>query len=318
MRTNNVLMAIATLAIAGCSQNEITEQSPDTNAPIGFGVYTGVQTKGTETTTNTLQADNVGFGVVALNTAKNAVYMTERNVIHNTGSWAYSNLAYWPADGTALNFYSFAPYTGSGITKTSFETITPKIDFSVNTNMTNMVDLVAAEATASSGTVGLEFKHILTRVAFTASTEVTSTTITVTGLEFPVVTGGEFYSSGTYDFINKTWGSLTPITDAFTVSDIGQELNSTAQSLLGGDTDYLFCIPANNSTGATANKIELNIKYTMSSNGVNSNGTKTVFIPAGHFKMGVAYKYNFAIGLNAISFTVTSIESNWNEEPDNL
>lgn len=45
MRTKHLLMAIATLLVAGCSQNEITEVRTVGNPAVGFDVYTGVATK---------------------------------------------------------------------------------------------------------------------------------------------------------------------------------------------------------------------------------------------------------------------------------
>ena len=51
MEVKSLLMVMATLTIAGCSQNEMTEMNPDTNRTIGLDVYTEVQTRGTETTT---------------------------------------------------------------------------------------------------------------------------------------------------------------------------------------------------------------------------------------------------------------------------
>ena len=32
-------LAIIVMALAGCSENEITEQNPDANKPIGFDTY---------------------------------------------------------------------------------------------------------------------------------------------------------------------------------------------------------------------------------------------------------------------------------------
>ena len=48
MRTKHLLMAIATLLVAGCSQNEITEVRTVGNPAVGFDVYTGVATRGTD------------------------------------------------------------------------------------------------------------------------------------------------------------------------------------------------------------------------------------------------------------------------------
>ena len=42
MGTKSLLMAMAALTIAGCSQNEVTEINPDADRTIGLDVYTGV------------------------------------------------------------------------------------------------------------------------------------------------------------------------------------------------------------------------------------------------------------------------------------
>ena len=39
MEVKSLLMVMATLTIAGCSQNEMTEMNPDTNRTIGLDVY---------------------------------------------------------------------------------------------------------------------------------------------------------------------------------------------------------------------------------------------------------------------------------------
>lgn len=56
MEVKSLLMVMATLTIAGCSQNEMTEMNPDTNRTIGLDVYTEVQTRGTETTTSNIES----------------------------------------------------------------------------------------------------------------------------------------------------------------------------------------------------------------------------------------------------------------------
>ena len=63
MKTKNLMMAIAAFAMAGCSQNEVTDVNPDTHPAVGFDVYTGVPTRGAETTTATLKDNTKGnFG----------------------------------------------------------------------------------------------------------------------------------------------------------------------------------------------------------------------------------------------------------------
>ena len=41
-RMNVMLSALALLLLSACSQNEVTEVSPDAHPQVGFGVYTGV------------------------------------------------------------------------------------------------------------------------------------------------------------------------------------------------------------------------------------------------------------------------------------
>ena len=61
---------MAALTIAGCSQNEVTEINPDADRTIGLDVYTGVQTRGTETTTSTLKEADAGFGILPIKQAR--------------------------------------------------------------------------------------------------------------------------------------------------------------------------------------------------------------------------------------------------------
>lgn len=84
MKTKFLFWAVvAAVAVTGCSQNEVLETRPDTNRTIGFGVYTGTQTKGLVTdnatdpseggtaTTNGLKMTDKGFGILAYQTTGN-------------------------------------------------------------------------------------------------------------------------------------------------------------------------------------------------------------------------------------------------------
>lgn len=317
MRTNNILMTMAALAIVGCSQNEITEQNPDAHTPIGFGVYTGVQTKGTETTTTTIEGSGVGFGVVALSTDNTKVYMTDRNVTKSGSSWTYTPIAYWPAGETALNFYSFAPYNDTDITKTSFGSNNPTIGFKIKDAWGSMVDLVAAKNTnAPANTqVSVQFSHVLTRIAFTAKTSevlANGTTVAVTGLEILGSTAfadSRFYESGDYSILNEAWSGETAKADNYPVALAGNSVNVTNSPVdLLGANNYLFCIPV---TSLQADKIKVKITYATTSGSVTSTKDETVSIPAYHFVKGTAYTYAFTITMNRISFTVDSAIAGW-------
>ena len=78
MKTINAMMlSLAALTIAGCSQNEVTEISPDAHPQVGFGVYTGVPTRGVDMTTESMKDDPTD----AINMADSASWPTLRDKI---------------------------------------------------------------------------------------------------------------------------------------------------------------------------------------------------------------------------------------------
>jgi len=217
MKTKSLFfVAAAAMVMASCSQNEIVETSPDANRAIGFGVYTGTQTKGLVTdnsvndgsTVNGLKAANKGFGILAYQTSGNyatngakGLFMDNVNATWNasggasgTGAWEYSPLKFWPGNATdKISFFAYAPFnagattaspTGTNGIKVTNATATedPLLEFTLKTNQEDMVDLVVSTAkkdqqsTTASGTVTFDFKHVLTRVTMKAKTDATIST----------------------------------------------------------------------------------------------------------------------------------------------
>ena len=199
MRTKNLMMAMAALTMAGCSQNEVTDVNPDAHPMIGFDVYTGVQTKGAETDIDALKASGAGFGFLAYKTAgawSSAGSNAAPDFLYNeqgtwtagspAGSWGYTNTRFWPTNKDKISFFAYAPYESSptdgsnkGITlsgKTNKGA--PSLDFALTTSndWKDMVDLVtdcrddikdqtATSNAANPGTVSFKFSHVLTKVA---------------------------------------------------------------------------------------------------------------------------------------------------------
>lgn len=194
MKTKNLLVMMASLLTAGCSQNEITEVSPDAHPAIGFGVYTGVQTRGQDVTTTTMQepcdADhNGGFGIMGYFTgnktwdqAKGTVapsFMYNQLVTYNkqNTAWTYTPVKYWPNNkNDKVSFFSYAPYdpdgTKHGIKVSDRTTVgIPEIEFTLKDkdNLLNMVDLVVAketDKTSTDGKIAFKFAHTLSKITF--------------------------------------------------------------------------------------------------------------------------------------------------------
>lgn len=264
MEVKSLLMAMAALVIAGCSQNEVTETNPDTNREIGLDVYTGVQARGTETTTGTLK-EGVGFGIFAYQT--NGAWSSEKgnttpDFMYNEhaawtdGSWGYTALRFWPVDDKKITFFAYAPYESKPTDGTD-QKITlsaqsmagaPTITFEVNTDWRNMVDLVtdcrkaiqdqtSVTNTNNEGTVQFKFSHVLTQIAnVKVKPDVdlgADTKIFVTGLKLaPGKT--TLYNKAVYKFDDDTWGATSPDASYFSDDqDLSGFLNSTTANQWG-------------------------------------------------------------------------------------
>ncbi|MCM0340535.1 fimbrillin family protein [Bacteroides fragilis] len=267
MEVKSLLMAMAALTIAGCSQNEVTEMNPDTNRTIGLDVYTGVQTRGAETTTSTLKGTGTGFGIFAYQTSSEGWSKEKENktpeFMYNahatwtgessSGSWGYTPLRFWPADNK-ITFFAYAPYESKLEDGTDLKIIlsgqsdkgAPTITFEVNTEWKDMVDLVTdcrddiqdqtSETNKSKeGTVQFKFSHVLTKIAnikVKPDTDLgTETKIFVTGLKLdPGST--TLYNKAVYKFDDNTWEATTPDASYFsTEQDLSEFLDrKTADS----------------------------------------------------------------------------------------
>lgn len=198
MKTSNILTAMAALAIAGCSQNEITETRQDTNPAVGFSVYTGVPTRGQDVSTTTMQgtcdASNYGgFGIMGYYTGSKSwedakgdvtpTFMYNQKVTWDATAkaWTYTPIKYWPNDTQAkVSFFAYAPYEDSAtgdrvgiVTSKITDTGTPKITFTLKPadKLDEMVDLVVANEKDKSQTndaISFKFGHILSKIAFKA------------------------------------------------------------------------------------------------------------------------------------------------------
>ncbi len=247
MKTKNLLLAmtaLTALTLSGCSENEVTDINPDAKPAMTFDVYTGVQTKGKETTTDGIKA---GFGVLAYKTTS-AGWSTDKgsakpefmyNVkVSNSGSaWSYSPTKFWPTNGDQISFFAYAPYedqtggsnkiiTLSGTT----ETDAPKITFDVNTKLDEMVDLVTdndkkdqvyTTNTSTNGTVSFELKHVLTKVVLKAKTDTdlgNATKVYITGVKVDPGSS-KLCSKATYKFADDEW-DYTTVTPTYFSGDI--------------------------------------------------------------------------------------------------
>ena len=240
MKTKSLLLvAAAAMTMASCSQNEIVETNPDANRAIGFGVYTGTQTKGLVTdnsttdgvTANGLKVDSKGFGILAYQTDGDYNTTNPKGLfmdnVHATwesgapGSWKYLPVKFWPTNTRdKISFFGYAPFTtaATGTPSANGIKITnatasedPLLEFTLQDNQKDMVDLVVSnvkdqQSTTAGGKVTFAFKHALTRVAMHAKTSVATnaeTKVYITGIKLKHTK--KLAQKATFDMNDATW-----------------------------------------------------------------------------------------------------------------
>lgn len=305
MKTYHLLATAALIVMAGCSQNEITEISPDANPAVSFDIYTGAQTKGTITnneSTGTGIKNTTGFGILAYYTGQTVWsatgsftpnFMWNQQVKYESSAWKYTPVKYWPnKENDKISFFAYAPYSttqtnGSesyGIKlPANSATAKPTITFTLNTNPTNMVDLVAGyqkDKQKQTTTVDFTLAHLLSRVEFKAKLDASisstnETHVFITGMRIlgtadngsdknaaGANSDSKFYSTAVYDWSAGRWDyTTTALTKQSTAYPINNVMRLTAASAGGytkssievaqagsltklfTDNQYLFLIP---------------------------------------------------------------------------
>lgn len=194
------ISALASMALlSGCSDNELASVETSQKTPIGFHTV-GSQMGSRATIITPSNLKDTDFKVYAFTSnedgSNGTLFMgnddTELGyngveIKYNKGKWDYVNptdLKYWPGTVTPLNFYAVNPSTfdvdlathyGWQISKNTQQISYSCIDeYGANTGHENM-DVMYAMAkkktkNSNSGTVKLNFRHILSQIAFQAKT----------------------------------------------------------------------------------------------------------------------------------------------------
>lgn len=257
MKKSICLTAVAALALASCSQDDLMDNgiSGDNGNAIVFESYLGksAQSRATVITTESLQKE--GFTVDAYYTgtedfgpeATGSVFMKGTKVTYNEGkaAWTYSPLKYWPNNtGDKVSFFAYGPYGNTNI-KLNTDAVS-SIDFTVQNNVLKQVDFIYnnqydnstinCNKPTVSEKVKFQFQHALSRIGFTVAAAVDETSVGTVKLDgnsrinvkkVALVNGdatsytegatGPFYEAGTLDMLNGNWGNLSG-TQSFTLA----------------------------------------------------------------------------------------------------
>ena len=320
------IAAAAALTLVSCSSDDLNSLSdnPSKNEAISFDGYLGRSavsvngSRGSVLEKKQLQESEEGFGVFGnyknaegLEFGSNWFDNVKVTYSSTDTKWKYSPDQYWLPQGH-IDFLAYAPYDSKYDTKVTKDN--QKLDFTVNSIIKDQKDLLWANATnqtKANNPVTFTFNHALAKIGYTVKTNVVGTGGTTITLNKITLAGsatdpttGAFYTKGTIDLSKGN-----DATDLWTKQDGkqyftwfngSQSLTSTSES--NPETDYLFVIPQNFSTGT--DELYVIVDYTINYNtGAAATMKSTVSSKlTKNFEQGKAYKINLSIGLTPIEF----------------
>lgn len=318
------LAALAALTFASCSSESVEDfvgggNQASQHVAIGFDGYLGrsaVDTRGSESTAEAIQAKDKGFGVFGNYTtasdettpAYGQNLFENQQVTYSSSSagkkWIYDPVKYWPTEGH-INFLAYAPYDGEQVLKNNKE-----LDFTVKSDVTKQIDLLwdnAAKKIKTTEKVTFTFKHALAKIGYSVKSKdnYDKTTITVKSIK---LVGSEnentkaFYTKGTIDLSkdNEAANLWTPDPDDTKQNFTLPSSNLTLSTTKHEPTDYLFVIPQDFS--GTANKLYVVVEYTVKTGNTAELKNKVSKQITMNFLQGKAYMINLTIGLTPIEF----------------
>lgn len=221
MKTKHYLLsALASMALlSGCSDNELASVETSQKTPIGFhtvgsqmGSRATIINQGNITTTDFKVYAFTNDGTAFMGNTDTELGYNGVEIKYNNGKWDYVNtgdLKYWPGTVTPLNFYAVNPFTFDEdlttlycwqINKDKQQISYNCIDeYGASTGHEN-IDVMYAMAknqtkNSNSGTVKLNFRHILSQIAFQAKTKDASIEVEINEIKL-----FNFNISGTFTF----------------------------------------------------------------------------------------------------------------------
>lgn len=326
----NLLVVMAALAIAGCSQNDLVEGidngGKNDKTEIGVNAFVGKASRATDIdntsfnkfTVHSYITDNSYAGVGALGTA----YMNGVNYTGKKGAWTTTDETkyYWPSITSEKKMQFFAYPTDLASEYELSDSNYPSFSFTVVPTAENQKDLVVAHAAnqtstdTNDGTLSLSFKHVLTKVNFSFVPADTEMKYTVNSISIANLYGGK----ATYTF-DASKGKWTPTGTA----DVSYSYPITqAASLNDGETFYrlgnenasLMLMPQD----VSGKVITINYTVATSTDFEVFNDSKTVTLPANSiWGIGQSIRYTLTLptGVTEIKLD-TDVANNWDENED--
>lgn len=239
-------------------------------------------------------------------------------------NWTYTPAKYWPAVDQAVDFVAWVPVQNAVVENATLTFTVPSEDVTKQTDLLVAEPVLDQNRAGDNSAVNLKFHHLLSRIGFS---------IIATGMPgqedktnivelVEVKLNGKFAQSGTVDMTKSPVVTGTPAETSYTLT--GANFGYTDNIIIDGTANnkadsYIMLIPSDNDPDS----IEITYTVTTKAEGqddvVITNYSK--FDLDTPYQAGKAYRYNFSITMQAISFSVE--ETPWEAEtstditPDN-
>lgn len=336
MKKSLLFAALAVVAMASCTKNEISQSTR--TKEITFTTPVLARHTKSQEIPGTLYPTGTSFNVYAWYNKGNSfvagdasAYMTDVKVSHTTlinddtpgdgGAWVPANKYYWPKQGV-LTFDAYSPNGLSGtVSATAADGITVE-NHTVETNLaaqqdflyaTRAKDKTSSTIDANNATydgVDIAFNHALAVVKFTAKTNddySTTTTIKIKDIKIQSINNvGKFEQKE--NTTSPKWSAQTGTAEyvALTSADYNASVNLGKTAVDAGST--VIVLPQN----FAASTQKLHIEYYMKTDATGAEPllqkadlyfyNTTPLADNNEWKMGTRYTYNIVIGLDEIYF----------------
>lgn len=234
MKTGLLMIALASMALASCTNDEPVSTNRTTDRAIDFRPALGTRSRATETTNANLSSINV--------TAYIGDAMLFKQTDFTKGSDGYfvsTPEYYWPGDDSEVDFYAYSPAAPGG--DFTFTTAAKTLsDFSPAATMDQQVDFITSVASGKKSVnektgVELTFNHQLSQIEIRAKTDNTAYVYKITGVRI-----GKPVSTGSYDFDTNAWtiGSDKAVYEE--TYDTPRTLTSTYETMMGDEGNAML------------------------------------------------------------------------------
>ena len=334
------ISALAIAAAVSCTKSDIVDTK--FNEQISFQTYTGraAQTKAAVTDNSNIATVGVGLYGYYLGNAQAWGEASKANLWANDALtpkadaptvWEVAGKPkYWANDADKYAFLAYSPRTaateGAYYVSTGTAGENPEINYTVNSDLSQQIDLLYAKAEGTAATfktsgVALTMGHALSRLTVKAKE------VADTGFDFyvkEVKISGDFYTAGVFNLYEGIWDAEEYETkeDGETYSFYNAQTNTTALTTTAEDyayyaknesgvytkgtsaTNYLMMIP-------TTEDVTLYVKYTTFYEGQESTPIEKTLTVTQDFVMGKAYAIELAFSHTQTPITFTVTVSDW-------